>query len=253
MVGLVDPICPLLALGVDGRSVVHGVDGAHRCHAMEPPVPLERAMQAQLCLSPAHERCERFLQFVARAGVERPGRAEVADGFVSTRMLLTPEPTWRGIAGRARRARSGALLGVGAGALVLGAAGVAAANAAASGDLDLGRLFGGAPTTSPAVTPSASAATTPTVRPSPSPTPTNSPTPEPTPQPTPPPTPAPTPMPTVAATPAPPPAQTTYVVQQGDTLAAIAQRFGTTVAAIQAANGIADPNEIIVGQVLVIP
>ncbi|HEX2884204.1 MAG TPA: LysM domain-containing protein, partial [Candidatus Limnocylindria bacterium] len=86
-----------------------------------------------------------------------------------------------------------------------------------------------------------------------SPTPTNSPTPEPTPQPTPPPTPAPTPVPTVAATPAPPPAQTTYVVQQGDTLAAIAQRFGTTVAAIQAANGIADPNEIIVGQVLVIP
>ena len=53
--------------------------------------------------------------------------------------------------------------------------------------------------------------------------------------------------------PTPPPAQTTYVVQQGDTLAAIAQQFGTTVEALQAANGIEDPNEIIIGQVLVIP
>jgi len=43
------------------------------------------------------------------------------------------------------------------------------------------------------------------------------------------------------------------VVQEGDTLAAIAQRFGTTVAALQQANGIDDPNEIIVGQVLTIP
>ena len=45
----------------------------------------------------------------------------------------------------------------------------------------------------------------------------------------------------------------TYVVQQGDTLASIAQQFGTTVAAIRSANGIADPNEILIGQVLVIP
>jgi LysM repeat protein len=210
-------------------------------------------MQAQLCLTPAHERCERFLQFVARSGVPRPGRAEVADGFVSTRMLLTPEPTWRGIAGRARRARSGALLGVGAGALVLGAAGLAAANAAASGGLDLGRLFGAAPTTTPTVTPALSPDPTPTVRPTPSPAPTSSATPESTPQPTPVPTLVPTPVPTVAPTPPLPPAQTTYVVQQGDTLAAIAQRFGTSVAAIQAANGIADPNQIVVGQVLVIP
>jgi len=43
------------------------------------------------------------------------------------------------------------------------------------------------------------------------------------------------------------------VVQEGDTLAAIAQRFGTTVSALQAANGIEDPDEIIIGQRLVIP
>jgi len=47
--------------------------------------------------------------------------------------------------------------------------------------------------------------------------------------------------------------QPTYTVAQGDTLAGIAERFGTTVAALQAANGIDDPDEIVIGQVLVIP
>jgi LysM repeat protein len=42
-------------------------------------------------------------------------------------------------------------------------------------------------------------------------------------------------------------------VVEGDTLAEIAQRFGTSVGALQAANGIEDPDEIQVGQVLVIP
>ena len=42
-------------------------------------------------------------------------------------------------------------------------------------------------------------------------------------------------------------------MQQGDTLASIAELFGTTVAALQAANGIDNPDEILVGQVLVIP
>jgi LysM repeat protein len=42
-------------------------------------------------------------------------------------------------------------------------------------------------------------------------------------------------------------------VQEGDTLAEIAADFGTSVAALQAANGIEDPNEILIGEVLVIP
>lgn len=45
----------------------------------------------------------------------------------------------------------------------------------------------------------------------------------------------------------------TYAVQPGDTLFSIAQRFGTTVEAIVAANDIADPSLIQVGQKLVIP
>lgn len=42
----------------------------------------------------------------------------------------------------------------------------------------------------------------------------------------------------------------TYTVRSGDTLSAIAARYGTTVAAIVAANGISNPNLIYVGQVL---
>ncbi|GAB4526451.1 MAG: hypothetical protein Kow0063_00730 [Anaerolineae bacterium] len=52
-----------------------------------------------------------------------------------------------------------------------------------------------------------------------------------------------------AATPTP----VLYVVQQGDTLGAIAIRFGVSVEAIQAANGIDDPARLRVGQELIIP
>lgn len=48
----------------------------------------------------------------------------------------------------------------------------------------------------------------------------------------------------------PAPAQGTYTVRSGDTLSGIAARYGTTVAALVAANGIANPNLINVGQVL---
>ncbi len=56
------------------------------------------------------------------------------------------------------------------------------------------------------------------------------------------------------ADPAPPPSETiTYTVQRGDFLGRIATRFNTTIAAIVAANNIANPNLIFVGQVLIIP
>ena len=44
-----------------------------------------------------------------------------------------------------------------------------------------------------------------------------------------------------------------YTVAPGDTLGAIATRFGITLDALVAANGIVDPNQIAVGQVLAIP
>jgi LysM repeat protein len=65
------------------------------------------------------------------------------------------------------------------------------------------------------------------------------------------PTPAPTPVATAAPTPA--PTQIVHVVQPGEQLGRIAARYGVTVAAIQAANNLANPNLIHVGQKLIIP
>ncbi len=48
-------------------------------------------------------------------------------------------------------------------------------------------------------------------------------------------------------------ADTTYVVKSGDSLSKIAVQFGVSVQAIVAANGLADPNLIVVGQTLIIP
>jgi len=53
----------------------------------------------------------------------------------------------------------------------------------------------------------------------------------------------------LAATPTP----VVYVVQEGDTLGAIAIRFGVTVEDLQAANGIDDPTKLQIGQELLIP
>lgn len=50
-----------------------------------------------------------------------------------------------------------------------------------------------------------------------------------------------------------PPAGGVHVVQPGETLSAIARRYGTTVAELTAANNIADPNLIRPGQQLTIP
>lgn len=48
-------------------------------------------------------------------------------------------------------------------------------------------------------------------------------------------------------------ATTGYTVVSGDTLSRIASRFGTTVAAIASANGLANPSFIRIGQVLAVP
>jgi N-acetylmuramoyl-L-alanine amidase len=59
-------------------------------------------------------------------------------------------------------------------------------------------------------------------------------------------TPTPTPTPTA-------PADEVYVVESGDTLSSIAQRFGVTVAAIVEANDLTDPDRLAIGDELVIP
>jgi tetratricopeptide (TPR) repeat protein len=66
------------------------------------------------------------------------------------------------------------------------------------------------------------------------------------------PTPTVTPSPTPSPTPTSQPQPTIHVVRQGDTLYSIARRYGTTVQAIMAANGLTNYN-IYVGQQLIIP
>jgi hypothetical protein len=241
MLTRVDRVCPLLGLAGERGVTIDGVDAAHRCFADDPPSPLDRSTQAQLCLTDAYARCERYLAYASRTGAATPGRASVGDGFVSTRILLAPQPAWRGMAGRARTARLTPWVVVGSGVAALGLAGAAIAGPLL-GEPDPNVAVASAtptpaPTSTPRVTPSATPRPTPSLSPTPSPTPT--PVPE---------TPAPTPVPTPVATP-----QRTYTVAEGDTLADIADRFGTSVSALQAANGIDDPDEIVIGQVLVIP
>jgi LysM domain len=241
MLGPVDRVCPLLGLAGERGVTIDGVDAAHRCFAEDPPTPLERGLQAQLCLTAGHTRCERYLAFASRTGAATPGTARIGDGFVTTRLLLAPQPAWRGMAGRARTARATPWVVVGAGVAALGVASVAIAGPLLEDPGNEAARTSATPTAS--ATPMPTPIATPTARPTPSPSPSPSSTPVPE-------TPAPTPAPTPVVTPAP---QQTYTVQEGDTLAAIAQQFGTSVEALQQANGIDDPDEIIVGQVLVIP
>jgi len=66
----------------------------------------------------------------------------------------------------------------------------------------------------------------------------------------------PAPRPTATTQPVVPtstPPQKTYVVKQGDTLSSIARQFGVTVDALAQINHIANPDQLQVGQKLIIP
>lgn len=57
----------------------------------------------------------------------------------------------------------------------------------------------------------------------------------------------------VPPAPSPAPQYITYVIQPGDTLSGIAQRFGTTVSALADLNGISDPDKIYAGNTIRVP
>ncbi len=233
-----DRICPYLALAADGRTAIDGFDPEHRCIAVDPPEALDRSTQLRLCLTDEHRACDRHQAAQSRvqreaARLPRPAPDAVV---LRTRMILEPDPAWRGLnPGRLTGARARRLL-VGGAVAVLGLAAIAGG---ASGRI--AAMLGPAATATPSPTPTL----TPTLTPLPTPTATPTPTVEPTPtlEPTPAPTPSPSPAPTVR----------TYRVQAGDTLSLIAAKFGTTAQAIANANGIALNSVINIGQVLIIP
>ena len=61
------------------------------------------------------------------------------------------------------------------------------------------------------------------------------------------------PAPSPSPSPSPAPDYITYVIQPGDTLSEIAQRYGTTVSTLSSLNGISDPNKIYAGNTLKVP
>jgi LysM repeat protein len=228
----VDRICPYLALADDGRTVADGFDPEHRCHALAPPAPLERSRQVQLCLTEAHARCERFAAARTAWLAASSGLPRVAPDvdFGRTRLVLEPEAAWRNLSSSptARFTRPALLVAIVALAVV--------------GLLVLSSVFGilggapgdDSPTPSPSTSLPASDSPSPVLGSS-----------------------APSPSASAAVASVPPvetpaPSPQIYIVQQGDTLNLIAQRFGTTVAAIQAANNLTG-TEINVGQELIIP
>jgi LysM repeat protein len=59
--------------------------------------------------------------------------------------------------------------------------------------------------------------------------------------------------PSSAASPEPSTSGATYRVKSGDTLSAIAARFGTTTRVLVQLNGITDPSKLKIGQILKLP
>ena len=215
--------CPHL-VSVDGSW--HGTtpSRAHRCRLLAAGRPtLDR--QREHCLAPAaHSSCPTWLDVhgnegpPARVGPFVPMAPIVLEG---PGMSLPTDAAARRLAAPATIV----VVGIALGALVL-ARGPLAPGSSAGGDDAASPTPAGSvvPATAP---PSGAPTTGPTAAPtlSPSPTPAASPTPRPK----------------------------TYKVRSGDTMSAIAVRFGTTVAEISALNKIANPSLIRVGQVLRIP
>jgi LysM domain len=250
MLWSVERICPFLALESDARTAVAGDDPDHQCRAARPPLALERAQQLSVCLDSAHESCPRYLAAMSvHPGEAVWGHPAHDARLLSTRLVLAPDAASR----RRRTAVPGGpparRWAVGGALALVGVAAVAGGVTGALGSLPGTSPPAGAATDSRV--PSLAASVEPvadTASPSPA---TAHPSPGETPAP-------PTPQPSPVATPPPaatqaPPAQQTYVVQPGDTLNGIAVQFGTTVAALQRANGLGSADVIVIGQVLVIP
>jgi LysM repeat protein len=236
-------LCPYLA-SVDGTWRSSTAVREHRCVAATPPVPLALEKQRRLCLVADHTSCATYLA----AEAARPPVASRTDSGRRVIARTTPVILDHGrfdlrlpAFAADRRSGQGLLLAL------LGLAFVAVLIARPAG----GGLRGGAggtpaptgpgPTTaavaSAGAVPSSPASQAPviTARPIAS-------------------------APTASGGATPPPASgepagsgATYRVRSGDTLTAIAARFGTTVKVLVSLNKIADPSKLKVGQVLRLP
>ena len=234
-------LCPYLAT-TDGTWRSANPAREHRCVAVTPPVPLAMDKQRRLCLVAGHEGCATYQAALAA----RPpyALAALSRGRVIARttpvVLDQTRFDLRIPALRSDRVSGQALL-VG----LLALAFVAILISRPSGN-------GGAAIADGSEVPSASTATLAT------PTPRSTPRPSAVPVVTARPVTSGQPVPTTSPSSSTPSAQptlsgATYTIKRGDTLSAIAARFGTTVKVLVTLNHISDPSRIHAGQVLTLP
>lgn len=243
--GTLPNLCPYLAT-VDGNWRSSSAVREHRCVAVTPPVPLALEKQRRLCLVADHATCATYGAAVAA----RPPLARRTDSGLRAIARTTPVildhrrfdlrlPAFR----PDRVSGQGLLVGL------LGLAFAAILIARPAGD---GRAVDGAGGIDALASPGATTAAAASAEPAPS-----SPASE---------APVITGRPIASAAPsassqptsAPASAQpagsgSTYKVRSGDTLSAIAPRFGTTTKVLMNLNKITDPSKLKIGQVLRLP
>lgn len=234
-------LCPYLAT-IDGNWRSSSPAREHRCVAVTPAVPLADEKQRRLCLVAAHRTCSTYGAAVAA----RPpfAIAETSHGRVVARttpvVLDQTRFDLRLPALRSDRVSGQGLL---VGLLALAFVAILVARPAGDG----GAANGAAgrtstPTTAAVASASPRASSAPTGAPVVTARPVGSAKPAASPPPSAP-----------AASSRPATSGATYKVKSGDTLSAIAARFGTTVKVLVNLNHISDPSKIHAGQVLKLP
>jgi LysM repeat protein len=232
--------CPFLVAEAGGWRL-DVPSRAHRCGAVSPPAPLSPEKQARLCLTAAHLTCATLQASQAARGARLGPLA--AGGDRTTRWGLARTTTVIEEAGGLRSRVVGLLLDRGrwpaipAVILVVTLIVLAASGLRPTSPAAVEATATPAPSTNvPASTPIATALATESVTAAPT-------------------TPAATARPSArpTGTPLPSVAYQNYTVKSGDTLSAIAAKFGTTSRAIADLNGITVSTTLHIGQVLKIP
>jgi LysM repeat protein len=245
----VPDLCPYLATD-EGTWRSSTAVREHRCMAVTPPVPLALEKQRRLCLVADHANCATY----GAALAAHPPPARQLDPGVRPIARTTPLVLDHGrfdlrlpLLRPTRVTGQAALVGL----LGIAFAAVLIARPTGDGraaDTPAGAVGSTLPSASIAVDGSAqpsgsrvpSAAPVVTARPIGSPASSSS---------------GPAASAPGSATPGPTPATggSRYKVRSGDTLSAIASRYGTTVKALMTLNGLSDPSRLRVGQILKVP
>ena len=242
-------LCPYLATA-DGNWRRSSAVREHRCVAVTPPVPLALEKQRRLCLVADHATCATYEAAVA----SRPPLVRASDSRLRTIARTTPVILDDGrFELRLPSVLPGRISGQGLLVGLLGLAFVAILIARPTGDGGPATGLGGIDVTAaPSATAAAGASAEPvssapasgapavTARPiaSAAPSPSGQPSRQPTSAP-------------VSSQPA--GSGATYKVRSGDTLSAIAARYGTTTKVLVGLNKITDPSKLKIGQVLRLP